>query len=154
MERGTIYCTASATSFLSCRNGTTRKIKTTVSGNVAFPCRFQSWLQDEYRCSRAPPQRLMDRSCKGENCSTCAKYVRCRLGLCFGGRWEKDFGGYSKCIQCTKCLASGNDEDMETFQSHARTVKTFHEHQKLEASKNCRRPDSVLGADSLCNAAR
>ena len=48
-----------------------RGIKTTVSGNVAFRGRFQSWLQDEYRYStRAPPQRVMDRSFKGENCST------------------------------------------------------------------------------------
>ena len=69
-----------------------RGIKTKVAGNIAFRGRFQSWLQDEYRYSnRAPPQRWMDRSCKGENCSTCAKCPRCRFGLCMEGRWEKDF---------------------------------------------------------------
>ena len=67
-----------------------RGIKMRVAGNIAFRGRFQSWLQDEYRYSnRAPPQYWIDRACKGENCSTCAKCPRCRIGLCMGGRWEK-----------------------------------------------------------------
>ena len=91
-----------------------------VAGNIAFRGRFQSWLQDEYRYSnRAPPQYWIDRACKGENCSTCAKCPRCRIGLCMGGRWEKDFEGCSKCIHCNKCVASGNDEDWKVFQAHA-----------------------------------
>ena len=83
-----------------------------VAGNIAFRGRFQSWLQDEYRFSnRAPPQYWIDRACKRENCSTCAKCPRCRVGLCVGGRWEKEFEGCSKCTHCNKCVASGNDDN-------------------------------------------
>ena len=118
-----------------------RGIKTTVSGNVAFRGRFQSLLQDEYRYStRAPPQQLMDRSCKGENCSTCAKCVRC-LGSCLGGRWEKDFGRCSRCIHCTKCVASGNDEDWETFQSRALTVEDIPRAREIEDIKELPAPE-------------
>ena len=68
-----------------------RGIKTKVAGNIAFRGRFQSWLHDEYRHSnRAPPQHWVDRTCKGEHCSTCAKCPRCRVGVCMGGRLEKD----------------------------------------------------------------
>ena len=97
-----------------------RGIKMRDAGNITFRDKFQSWLQDEYRHSnRAPPQRWVDRTCKGENCA-CAKCPRCRIGVCIGGRWEKDFEGCSKCIHCNKCVASGNDEDWKTIQVHAR----------------------------------
>ena len=96
--------------------------------SAAFRGRFQSWLQ-------------MDRSCKGENCSTCAKCVRCRRGLCFGGRWEKDFGGCSKCIHCTKCVASGNDEDWEAFQSHARIVEDIPRAPEIEGIEELPAPE-------------
>ena len=97
-----------------------RGIKMRVAGNIAFRGRFHSWLRDEYsRSNRAPPQQWVDRACKGENCSTCAKCPRCRIGVCMGGRWEKDFEGCSKCIHCNKCVASGNDEDWKILQTHA-----------------------------------
>ena len=60
----------------------------------------------------------MDRTCKGQNCSTCSKCVRCKLGLCMGGRCEKEFGGCSKYIHCARCVASWSDEDWEIFQLH------------------------------------
>ena len=113
-----------------------RGIKTRVAGSIAFRGRFRSWLQDEYRCSnRAPPQGWMDRSCNGENCSTCAKCPRCRIGLCVGRRWEKDFEGCSKCINCTKCVASGNDEDSEIFQTPAQTSENIHRALEVEGIK-------------------
>ena len=97
-----------------------RGIKMRVAGNIAFRGRFQSWLQDEYRYSnRAPPQHWVDRASKGENCSTCAKCPSCRIGLCMGARWEKDFEGCSKYIHCNKCVASGNHEDWKKFQAQA-----------------------------------
>ena len=99
-----------------------RGIKMRVAVNIAFRGKFQSWLQDEYRHSnRAPPQHWVDKACKGENSSTCAKCPRCRIGVCMGGRWEKYFEGCSKCIHCNKSVASGNDEDWKTFSS-PRTV--------------------------------
>ena len=100
-----------------------RRIETTLAGNIAFRGRFRSWLQDEHRHSnRAPPQCLVDRSFKEENCSTlCQMCLVQTLGLCLG--WEKDSGGWSKCIHCSKCVGSGKYEDWETFQSHARTVE-------------------------------
>ena len=111
-----------------------RGIKTMVSGNIAFRGRFQSWLQNEDRYSnRAPPQRLMDRSCKGEHCSTCAKCVRCRLGLCLG------FGGCSKCIHCTKCVARWKRWSLGSLSA------TFHGRQKLKTSKKL--PASELAED-------
>ena len=124
-----------------------RGIKTRVAGNIAFCGSFQSWLQNEYRYSnRAPPQRWMDRSCKGENCSTCANCVRCRLVLCLGGRWEKDFEGCSKCTHCNKCVASGNDEDWEIFHTQAQKLKISYVHLKLKASRNCRRQSWLKAA--------
>ena len=63
------------------------------------------------------------------------------LGLCFGGRWEKVFGGCSKCIHCTKCVASGNDEDWETFQSHARTVEDIPRPPEIEGIKELPAPE-------------
>ena len=103
-----------------------RGIKVRVAGNIAFHGQFQIWLQDEYRHSnRAPPQHWVDRACKGENGSTCAKCPRCRLGVCMGRRWEKDFEGCSKCIHCNKCVASGNDEEWKTFQAHAQLCQSI-----------------------------
>ena len=113
-----------------------RGIKTRVAGNITFRGRFQSWLQNEYcNSNRAPPQNWKDRACKRENCSTCAKCPRCRMGLCLGGRWEKDFEGCSKCIHCNKCVASGNDEDWEIFQIHAQTSDNIPRAPEVESIK-------------------
>ena len=64
----------------------------------------------------------MDRTCEGDTCSTCSKCVRCKLGLCTGRRWEKDFGGCRKCIHCARCVACWCDEDSEIFQLHEQSV--------------------------------
>ena len=77
----------------------------------------------------------MDRSCKGENCSTCAKCPRCRFGLCMEGRWEKYFEGCSKCIHCNKCVASGNDKDWEIFQPHAQRSENIPRAPEVEGIK-------------------
>ena len=85
-----------------------RGIKVRVAGNITFRGRFHSWLQEEYiHSNRAPPQLWVDRTCNRENCATCAKCPRCRVGVCMGRRWEKDFEGCSKCVHCNKCVASG-----------------------------------------------
>ena len=100
-----------------------------------FRGKFQNWLQDEYRYSnRAPPQHWMDRACKGENCSTCAKCPRCRIGLCMGGRWMK-IGNHFKPTHSYATI----------FLAHQK-LKTSRNYQQLNWLKAYRKI-SVLGVD-------
>ena len=62
-----------------------RNIKTNIVGAIAFRGKFKDWLQDEYQHGK--------RTYRGQNCNTCSKCVRCRIGFCLGGHWERDFGG-------------------------------------------------------------
>ena len=46
-----------------------------------------------------------------------------------------DFEGCSKCMHCNKCVASGNDEDWEIFQTHAQTSANIPRAPEVEGIK-------------------
>ena len=152
VERRANFHTASTTSVFSGRNGS-EKNQDDGGGVNSFRGKVEDWLQDENRCcDRPPPQHSMDRTCEGDTCSTCSKCVRCKLGLCTGRRWEKDFGGCRKCIHCVRCVACWSDEDSEIFQLHEQSVADIPKTLEFDgSSETTNLVSSALGVDLSFN---
>ena len=112
---------------------------------------------ERLRSDRTPPQKFMYRTCRGQNCNTCSKCVRCRIGLCPGGRWKRDFGGCRKCIHVQSVWPTGAMRTGKSINCMSSRLRPFRKHLCSKISKNCRLrnqttnnlANSALGVDLL-----